>query len=279
MRKGDLTIAFKAIALTELPTGHKRVAAAVLDHYNRATGRCDPSMESLGLLLQINVRTVVRAINRLVREKYYERDRHGGNFHCNQYTPVWETFRAIDADWARRRAMHRSRFDRTKLSPPPCQTSPLGGDSDVTQTCPINNHSYETSSRGLPSVGIGGAGKNSREVAVSTMGSITKPAQTPAGRLHVKHPKPGDAARDAAERRWNMDLSRRYSGHAELYGRIVEAIDRPLSEAATSAELNFRGAGTKHILAELRRRDLLPPGDQLPAPEQLHRQERHDVER
>lgn len=258
MRKGDLTIAFKAIALSQLPTGHKRVAAAVLEHYNRVTGRCDPSMESLSLLLQITRRSVVRAINRLIREGYFKRDRHGGNFHCNQYYPVWGTFRAIDADWARRRDMHRARFDRTIMSLPPCQTSPLDGDSDVTQTIPIKNHSYETSSRGHPSIDIGRARMKKNEVALTTIGLITKPAQSPANQLHVKRPALGDAARDVAERRWNADLTAHYSQQPELYGRIIEAIDRPLSDAATDAELSFRGTGIRHILAELRRRDLAP---------------------
>jgi hypothetical protein len=260
MRKGDLTIAFKAIGLSELPTGHKRVAVAVLEHFNRSTGRCDPSMETLSLLLQISRRSVVRAVNRLVLDNYFERDRHGGNFHCNQYYPVWQTFRAIDADWARRRDMHRARFDRSKVSLPPCQTSPLDGDSGVTQTIPTKNHSYETSSRGHPSEGTSRAQKKSREVALGTIGSITKPAQSPVWQLHVKHTKPSDAARDSAERRWNTDLLGRFSKQPEIYERVIEAIDRALSDAATDAELRLRGAGIKHILAELRRRDIVPFG-------------------
>lgn len=258
MRKGELTIALKAIGLSQLPAGHKRVAAAVLEHFNRATGRCDPSMETLGILLQISRRSVVRAVNRLVRDGYFERDRHGGNFHCNQYYPVWETFRAIDADWARRRDMHRSRFDRTKVSLPPCQTSPLNGDSDVTQTCPTKTHSYETSSDGHPSEGRSRSREKLSEVALSTIGSITKRAQVPADQLHVKHKKPGDAARDVAERRWNADLVERYAQQPDIYARIIEAIDQELSYTAIHAESCFRGAGVKHILAELRRRDLLP---------------------
>lgn len=258
VRKGDITIAFKAIAMSQLPAAHKRVGAALLDHYNRATGRCDPSMETLSLLLQISRRSVVRAISRLIRENYFRRDRHAGNFHCNQYYPVWDTFRAIDADWARRRDMHRARFDRAKVSLPPCQTSPLDGDSGVTQTIPTKNHSYETSSGGHPSDENGRAPKKSSKVALNAMGSITKPAQAPVRPLHVKQTKPGDAARDAAERRWNVELLAHYSQDPDLYGRIIEAIDRPLGETATDAELAFRGAGIRHILTELRRRELLP---------------------
>jgi hypothetical protein len=256
-RKGDITVAFKAIAIGNLPDRHKRVAAAVLDHYNRQTGRCDPSMESLSLVLQVSRRTVIRAMDRLERDHYFERDRHAGNFHCNQYYPVWERFREIDADWVRRRDMHRSRFDRTKLSHAPCQSSHLDGDTDVTQTYP-NNHSYETFSGGHPSEGNGRTQKKSSEVALSTMGSISKCAQSPASLLHVKQTKPSNAARDVAERRWNTDLNGRYADQPKLYARIIDAIEPSLSQAATDAEIRFRGAGIEHILAELRRRDLVP---------------------
>ena len=51
LRKGVLTIAFKAIALSDLPTSHKQVAAALLDHFNRTNGRCDPSMGILAFVL------------------------------------------------------------------------------------------------------------------------------------------------------------------------------------------------------------------------------------
>ena len=256
MRKGDLTIAFKAIGLSDLPDGHKRVAAALLDHFNRKTGRCDPSMETMALLLRLSRRSVVRALNRLVREGFFDRDRHGGNFYCNQYYPVWRKFREVEAKWASLRELHRSRFNRAKVSLPPCHAGHFDSDSDDTQTFPNNNHSYETNSEGLPNREIGSQSSDAIEVATTTMELIGQPVQRPARPVHVKHRAPSDVARDAAERRWNMALTLHVSANEALYARILERVDQPLSDAATAAEMKDPGSGLRYILTELDRSGL-----------------------
>ncbi|ARP98245.1 helix-turn-helix domain-containing protein [Pseudorhodoplanes sinuspersici] len=261
MRKGDLSIAFKAVGLSDLPTGHKRVATALLEHYNRTNRRCDPSMDTLATLLQLSERSIVRAVNRLVEDGYFKRFKHGGNFYCNQYEPIWTRFREVNADWARRRDLHRSRFDRTKLADNACQSSQSADDSGVTQTCPTNNHSYETFSGGLSKKEIDRTCKSINEVATNTMELIAKPIQQPASQLHVKQPKSSDAARNAAERRWSNALTQRFSLHEQLFAHILSAIDPALSSAATDAELAIVGDGIKHILAELHRRGVLVEGE------------------
>lgn len=258
MRKGDLTIAFKAIGLSNLPDAHKRVAAALVDHFNRKTGRCDPSMETIALLLQLSRRSVVRALNRLVRDGYFDRERHAGNFYCNQYYPVWRKFREADAKWATLRDLHRSRFDRTKVSLPPCHLSHPDSDFDVTQTSSHDNYSYETNSEGLPKKEFGGKSTQAIEVAKTTMELIGQPVQRPAQPVHVKRHASADVARDAAERRWNTALTLHFSTNEALYARILEEIDQPLSDAATAAELKNPGAGLRYVLAELDRRGLSP---------------------
>ena len=264
MRKGDLTIAFKAIGLSDLPSAHKRVGVAIIEHYNRSTQRCDPSMDTLSILLQLSERSVIRAVNRLVGCGYFKRFKHGGNFHCNQYVPIWSKFREIDADWDQRRRLHRARFERTKVAHNSCQSSPLDDDSDVTQTCPTNNHSYETFSGGLPKKETDRTCKSISEVAASTMELIAEPIQQPASRLHVKQSKRSEAARNAAERRWCNVLTQRFSFHEQLFSRILSAIDPALSFAATDAELAIVGGGIKHILAELRRRGVIVEGETPP---------------
>lgn len=256
MRKGDLTIAFKAIGLSDLPDGHKRVAAALLDHFNRKTGRCDPSMETMALLLRLSRRSVVRALNRLVREGFFDRDRHGGNFYCNQYYPVWRKFREVEAKWASLRELHRSRFNRTKVSLPPCHAGHFDGDSDDTQTYSHHNNSYETNSEGLPKRESINQSSQAIEVATTTMELIGQPVQRPARPVHVKRRASSDVARDAAERRWNMALTLHVSANEALYARILERIDQPLSDAATAAEMKNPGAGLRYVLAELDRRAL-----------------------
>src|ERR1035437_5639506 len=90
----DILIAFKSISLApDLSVTEKRVASAVIDHFNQKTTQCDPSLDTLAVLLGIYRRTVIRAINNLVGLKYFRRVRHGGNFHRNFYEPLWPRFR------------------------------------------------------------------------------------------------------------------------------------------------------------------------------------------
>src|ERR1035441_9541561 len=113
----DILIAFKSISLApELSVTDKRVASALIDHYNRQTTQCDPSLDTLATLLGIHRRTVIRSINHLVRLKYFRRTRHGGNFHRNFYEPQWPRFREVEAEWQSRRLKHSQRFREEKLS-------------------------------------------------------------------------------------------------------------------------------------------------------------------
>ena len=78
----DILIAFKSISLApDLSVTEKRVASALIDHFNRQTTQCDPSLDTLATLLGIHRRTVIRSVNRLVLFKYFRRIRHGGKFH------------------------------------------------------------------------------------------------------------------------------------------------------------------------------------------------------
>jgi hypothetical protein len=51
----DTFVAHKAISLAEDLTGtEKRVAATIIDHFNRKTGRCDPALGSIARLLGVS---------------------------------------------------------------------------------------------------------------------------------------------------------------------------------------------------------------------------------
>jgi len=255
MRKGDLTIAFKAIGLSELPPAHKRVATALLDHYNRHTHRCDPSMETLATLLGVSRRSVARAMKRLERDGFFKTYRHGGNFHCNQYAPIWPRFREVDAAWDQRRRGHRERFSRANLSPSPRQLSHTGDDADVIQTC-STNQSYVTCSDGLPKKGVSEATGPRDSIAATTMELIAKSSQRSAKRFHVKHPPARDAAREAAHRRWDNTLLKLFARDKGLYARIIEAIDQEMVDSTTDAELRKRGSGIDHLIGQLQARGL-----------------------
>jgi hypothetical protein len=246
MRKGETTIAFKAIALSNLSSAHKRVAAAVLDHYNRISGRCDPSMQTLSTLLSMSRRTVIRAIHVLVHEGYFERDRHGGNHHCNQYIPVWSRFRTAEAAWQSSREAHRGRFDRRKASPPSCPAGHVAGDRGVTQTCP-ETPSQETFNQQRHQA------LEPREKIAPTLGQTIERWSSVGRQQACKGRKSsgGDVARDVAERRWVTALMDRYSADAQLHARIIEFVDDALSLRATESELARTGAGLELILDAL----------------------------
>jgi hypothetical protein len=138
-KKLDTTLALKAIGLTEKLTGSdKRLAVALLDHFNRRTGRCDPSYGTLAKLLSVNRRTVGRGIARVVKTGFFTMVRHGGTNNCNSYQPAWSFFRELEERWKRERRQHAARFAGPEMSLSSGQTCPVSlGEADL-QTCTIN---------------------------------------------------------------------------------------------------------------------------------------------
>ncbi len=140
----DTLIAHKVIALSgELSSTHKRVAAMLIEHFNRKTGQCDPSLDTMADLIGVDRRTVVRSVGRLVKSGLFRKIRHGGKFHRNSYEPMWMLFRQLDDTWRDRRRARRTKFVSPNLSL--CRGLPRhrAGDQDVTQTC-LKNHFKET---------------------------------------------------------------------------------------------------------------------------------------
>jgi predicted transcriptional regulator len=133
----DTLMAYKAINLAmELSNSDKRVAGAIVDHFNRRTNQCDPSLDCIAELICMSRRTVMRAIDRLERLGFVRRIRHGGHYHRNQYELVWSRFIQVEAEWKSRRGARRARFGTAKVSP--CQAQPrhIAGDKSGPQTCP-----------------------------------------------------------------------------------------------------------------------------------------------
>jgi hypothetical protein len=132
-------LALKAIGLTGKLNGtEKRIAVALLDHFSRTTGRCDPSYETLAKLLGVNRRTVGRGVTKLVKVKFFSMARHGGINNTNSYQPSWALYRDLEERWKRERRQHATRFARQEMSPSPGQTCPTSGGVAVLQTCSTN---------------------------------------------------------------------------------------------------------------------------------------------
>jgi hypothetical protein len=248
--KFDTTIAHKIINLMpELSGTDKRIAATILEHFNRRTARCDPGLDRIAWLVGVSRRTAIRSLSHIVRAGVFRVVRHGGYSQRNSYEPVWLRFRELDAVWKMRFRTKSGRADHPKMSPNTCQTRHLPGDQPDTQTF-LTNQSQETSScesasvkHRLPCKPTDRKGQPIKENRSHETGSV------PSRSISVV--QTSEAAHVAAERRWNSELLRRYSATPGVYAAFIDAITPELQRAATEAEVRRRGSGIALILEQL----------------------------
>jgi hypothetical protein len=242
-------LAFKAVALHQgLGRTERLVAGALLDHFNRQTGQCDPSVKTLATLGGVSERTVIRATHRLVAAGLFEKDKHKGHFHRNSYRPRWPKFDELNSRWD---SLRRELSKRYELSPLPGQTCPTDGDNAVTETF-ISNRSKETSpappslrtlSQNARQKGVQTGEKGNRRGSASQVSGLKRTSSVSA-----------EAARGAAQRRWDQELLNRFRDRPGEYAKILELLDVNEIEAATEAELKLPGAGILYVLAIVRSR-------------------------
>jgi DNA-binding MarR family transcriptional regulator len=232
LRPIDTLLALKAVSLAlALKENDRRVAAALIEHFNRETSQCDPGLKRIADLLGISTRTVIRSTQRLEAAGLVRKVRHGGHLNRNRYELVWSRFQEIEAEWRERFA--RSAQSRvTEMSPAGCQPCHVAGDSPGTQTCRTNLLNQTCSER-LP---------KKEEVGTAFALSSTAEGGT----------RSAEAARVEAERRWTNALHERFAHLPVTYGEIIDHIDTAMQEAATDAEMRRRGSGLLHILRVLR---------------------------
>jgi hypothetical protein len=222
----DTLLAIKVINLIpDLRPSDRRVGAALIEHYNRRTGRCDPGLERIAALLGISTRTVIRSTERLNAMKLFHKVRHGGWSNRNSYEPNWTRFAELDAAWGRKFKAQSNRW-QTKMSPSTSQSSHLDGDISVPQTC-IDNLNKQTCSSGRPK-------EEKRKAFVrrnlEPIANVTKP---------------GYVALVAAERRWANALHQRFVSLPVTYGDVIAAIDTKMQAEANEAEMRCHGAGLR----------------------------------
>jgi hypothetical protein len=234
-----MLIAHKVLSLdAELSGTEKRVAAVLIDSFNRKTGQCDPGLNRIASLLNLDRRTVIRAIKRIDGSGLIRRVRHGGKSHRNSYEPDWVRF--VDLEWEWKERMQRAkalRLNKSLLVPERCH---LGSGGDVTQTYQSNQSNSEPAAGALDLKSDATqceqvSGRRTRQAA------FTKTRATPSQ----------GASRYAAERRWTAALHERFSGDRVRYGEVIGAITTEIQSAATGAELLRSGAGLELILREI----------------------------
>jgi predicted transcriptional regulator len=228
----DTLLGFKALSLASgLNENDRRVAATLLEHFNRKTGRCDPSLGRIARLLEIDTRTVIRSVRHLVDAGLLRKHRHGGYLNRNQYEPIWLKLSELEVAWNARFRGVSATSGQSPSKGPDCH---LGGDSPVTQTYSNKNLPNETCSVSHPS-------RSNRSISTSNPARPTSPPTTGSS----------VAMRSAAERRWSNQLLRRFGSQPMTYGDIVKGIDTAMQEAATDAELAHAGAGFTYIMDAL----------------------------
>lgn len=110
-KKNDVLFAHKALNLLPgLSVAGRRVAGALIDHFNKKDGRCYPGVERLCKLLGLSKASVLRATKILHERKIIAKLSHGGpNFQAT-YQPNWDYLRAVVAEWdARMKTTSRNR--------------------------------------------------------------------------------------------------------------------------------------------------------------------------
>jgi hypothetical protein len=77
----------------------RRLAVALIEHFNRKTGRCDPGIDRLANLLGYCERTVIRATQKPEKAGLFRKVRHGGYSNRNKYEPNWSRFAELETAW------------------------------------------------------------------------------------------------------------------------------------------------------------------------------------
>lgn len=240
----DLHLAFMAIGLVAgLSANERRVACAILDHFNKRTGQCDPGGERLGRLLDIDRTRVVKATARLCGEfGMFEKVSHGGGSHRASYRPQWPRFREIMREWNAKMRSKEGPSNVTKTPPSLCRKRHVERDQNVTQTDLINRiDRYGDSGNAAPSP-LPPRGDTEQEQrrqarAETLHGLLRDSVQRPPGGRSPTH---AQAARLRAEQRIDADL-RSLGLHA--YADAVDRMDEAMTCAAADAEMRRRGAG------------------------------------
>lgn len=84
----------------------RRVGSALVEHFNRRTGQCDPSLERLARMLGMGRTAVANATAELCAKDeagqpigLFERVTHGGRSGRTCYVPLWDRLNDIVDDW------------------------------------------------------------------------------------------------------------------------------------------------------------------------------------
>jgi predicted transcriptional regulator len=272
LKENDVLFAHKVLnIMSGVSDATRRVAGAIIDHFNKRTGQCDPSIERLATMLGINRATVIRATETLHERDLIEKSSHGGKSHRASYLPNWTRFRDIVEDWDAR--MKIGEGPGKSPDTPESSTASVRrirlqgrdviGRKDATlKVASLRHKPIEETNR-----------KNqSNKPLEAERAENTQQKPQPQSRLKaqqglLKENKPmakrslpvptsrdsrlhhGEAARLSAERRWNKAASKLCE---KDYAAVLDWMTPDRQEAVTQAELARKGGGLDYIFSALR---------------------------
>ena len=124
----------------KLSPSARRVGAALIEHFNRRSGQCNPTVARLAELLETDQKTIKRATAELDRYGLISKVRVSGSRRTN-YQPNWSALATVYSDW---RARFGGQDLGAKMSPYEGQIRPHSGDKNVPQTYRITNRTEPT---------------------------------------------------------------------------------------------------------------------------------------
>lgn len=260
--ENDILFAHKALnLLAGLTDATRRVAGAIIDHFNKRTGQCDPGIERLATLLGIDRATVIRATEKLHELAFIEKVSHGGKAHRAAYLPNWERFRAIVEDWdARMKTGNAPGVDVTRDTDDAAKVASVrrsrsqGCDvkrrTAATQTLrsnqskePIERERVETPQAKPP--------PTSQQSGRNGLWTGSKPSRQRSLLLPIsggRSASHADAAKAAAERRWYAQV---HALGERAEADVLDWMTWDRQEAATAAEIARKGGGFAFIVSEM----------------------------
>ncbi len=256
LQQNDVLFAHKALnVMPGLSATARRVAGAIIDHFNKKTGQCDPSVGRLRKLLDVSPATVMRATSELDDLGLIFKDSHGGKSHRTAYTPNWSYFREIvevwDAGMKTGDGLLEHDFKISKLKPSKSQSRDLDGRKNETQTLRKNpsKKPIEADCAKPPAV------QNSELYKRTGTNRLLKGAELRSQKSFLLPLQGGqtqsrsEVAQNKAQQRWENDLMRLSREQTEA---IAEWLTIETMERATTAEMAEPGSGLEFIVREMR---------------------------
>jgi hypothetical protein len=281
LQQNDILFAHMALlAAHGLSPAARRVGFAIIEHYNKKTGQCDPSIERIARMLGLGRSVVAGATAELCKVDkdtneplgMFIRVTHGGRSHRTAYVPLWERFHEIIDDWDLRMKDGSAPSNIRKTGRSTSEKSDVNSPKNRTQTDRRNRQKKPKAAVSLSERGgeqpppsrqrQGSKGLRNEGASPQRQGFLVHAIAGGKGASHA------DAAEAAAMRRI-IDPARKHNA-ALAYRIDTEATPEMLAQAS-AAEVARRGSGLQHLVDALdeqaRRMRLAAIGQGPPAPE------------